>query len=398
MRTVLKGNSAVAHAVRMARAQVISAYPITPQTTIVEELADMVAKEELDARYIKVESEHSAMAGCIAAAAAGARTFTATSSHGLVLMHEMLHWAAGARLPIVMVDVNRALGTPWNIWVDQTDSLSQRDTGWMQVYCQSAQEVLDSIVQAFEVSQKVLLPAMVMLDAFYLSHTFEDVDLVEQSVVDKFLSPLEIPHKLDLSKPASFGPLADANVYMEFRSKIEQAHEQALTVWEETGRAWGELTGRPYGLLEEYRNDDAEVVLVASSTPALTARLAINKLRASGIRAGLVRLRVFRPFPADALRYALAGKKSIVVLDRDCSFGHHGIFHQEVKSALYDLPAADRPLVRGIVAGLGGRDITPQTIERMLLRAWNKQLSRPSTWWEALPEQEEVEACLASEV
>ena len=395
MRTVLKGNSAVAHAVRMAQAQVISAYPITPQTTIVEELADMVAKGELNARFIKVESEHSAMAGCIAAASAGARTFTATSSQGLVLMHEMLHWATGARLPIVMVNVNRALGTPWNIWVDQTDSLSQRDTGWMQVYCQSAQEVFDSVIQAFEVSQKVLLPTMVLLDAFYLSHTYEDIELPERSVVDIFLSPLKIPHKIDLSRPASIGPLAGPSVYMEFRSKIEQAHEQALVNWEEAGRAWGDLTGRYYGLVEEYRNDDAEVVLVACSTPAMTARLAINKLRASGIRAGLLRLRVFRPFPADAVRYALAGKKSVVVLDRDCSFGHHGIFHQEVKSALYDLPAADRPLVRGVVAGLGGRDITPQTIERILLLAWNRQLSRPSTWWEGLPEQEEVESCLA---
>ena len=398
MKTVLKGNSAVAHAVCMARAQVISAYPITPQTTIVEELADMVAEGELNARFIKVESEHSAMAGCVAAASAGARTFTATSSHGLVLMHEMLHWACGARLPIVMVNVNRALGAPWNIWVDQTDSLSQRDTGWMQVYCQSAQEVFDSVIQAFEVSQKVLLPVMVMLDAFYLSHTYEDIDLPEPSVVDRLLGPLQMPQEIDPAKPASFGNLADPSVYMEFRGAIEQAHEQALACWEEAGRAWGDLTGRHYGLVEEYRTDDAEVVLVASSTPAMTAHLAINKLRASGIRAGLLRLRVFRPFPADAVRYALAGKKSIVVLDRDCSFGHHGIFHQEVKSALYDLPAADRPVVRGVIAGLGGRDITPQTIERMLLLAWNRQLSQPSTWWHGLPEQEEAETCVANEV
>jgi pyruvate/2-oxoacid:ferredoxin oxidoreductase alpha subunit len=398
MKTVLKGNSAVAHAVRMARPEVISAYPITPQTTIVEELADMVAKGELNARFIKVESEHSAMAGCIAAAAAGARTFTATSSHGLVLMHEMLHWATGARLPIVMANVNRALGMPWNIWVDQTDSLSQRDTGWMQVYCQSAQEVFDSIVQAFEVSQSVLLPVMVLLDAFYLSHTYEDIDLPEQSVVDRFLGPLQLPQKLDLEKPASFGPLADPSVYMEFRRKIEQAHEQALVNWEEAGSTWGDLTGRRYGLIEEYRTDDAEVVLVACSTPALTARVAINKLRASGFRVGLLRVRVFRPFPADAVRYAVAGKRSVLVLDRNCSFGHHGILHQEIKSALYDLPAADRPTVRGIVAGLGGRDITPSTIERMALLAWNGRLLRPTTWWEGVPEQEEVEACLTSEV
>jgi pyruvate/2-oxoacid:ferredoxin oxidoreductase alpha subunit len=398
MRTVLKGNSAVAHAVRMARAQVISAYPITPQTTIVEELADMVAKGELDARFIKVESEHSAMAGCIAAASAGARTFTATSSQGLVLMHEMLHWATGARLPIVMANVNRALGAPWNIWVDQTDSLSQRDTGWMQLYCQSAQEVFDSVIQAFEVSQRVLLPTMVLLDAFYLSHTYEDMEMPEQRLVDDFLSVLETPHKIDLARPASLGPIADASVYMEFRNKIELAHQQALVDWEEVGRTWGNLTGRNYGLVEEYRNDDAQVVLVACGTPAMTARAAVDSLRESGVPAGLLRLRVFRPFPADTVRYALAGKKAVVVLDRNCSFGHHGIFHQEIKSALYDLSPADRPLVRGIVAGLGGRDITPRILEQMLLLAWNRKLSQPCTWWNTSLEQEPAEACPAVEI
>jgi len=252
------------------------------------------------------------------------------------------------------------------------------------------------VIQAFEVSQRVLLPVMVMEDAFFLSHTYEDMDLPEQSVVDAVLRPIDIPHRLDLSHPASFGPIADASMYMEFREKIELAHEQALANWEEVGRAWKELTGRGYGLIEEYRNDDAEVVLVASSTPAMTARVAIDNLRARGIPVGLLRLRVFRPFPADAIRYALAGKKGVVVLDRDCSFGHHGIFHQEVKSALYELPASDRPPVKGIIAGLGGRDITPQTIERMLLMAWNRQLSRPSTWWDGMPEQEQVETCLAA--
>jgi pyruvate/2-oxoacid:ferredoxin oxidoreductase alpha subunit len=379
----------------MARVQFMSAYPITPQTSIVEELADMVATGELKARYLKVESEHSAMAACVAAASAGARTFTATSSQGLALMHEMLHWATGARLPIVMVNVNRALGAPWNIWVEQTDSLSQRDTGWMQIYCQSAQEVFDSVIQAFEVSQRVLLPVMVLLDAFYLSHTYEDIELPAESLVDSFLSPLEIPHKIDLSRPASIGPITDASMYMEFRGKIEQAHAQALAHWEEVGRTWGELTGRSYGLVEEYRNSDAEVVLVAAGTPALTAQVAVDNLRERGIPAGLLRLRVFRPFPADAIRYALAGKKAVVVLDRNCSFGHHGIFHQEIKSALYDLPAADHPPVRGVIAGLGGRDITPGTLERILLLAWNRQLSQPSTWWTGLPEQEQDEPSLA---
>jgi pyruvate/2-oxoacid:ferredoxin oxidoreductase alpha subunit len=268
----------------------------------------------------------------------------------------------------------------------------------MQIYCQSAQEVFDSVIQAFEVSQRVLLPAMVLLDAFFLSHTYEDMEMPGQGLVDDFLSVLETPHKIDLARPASLGPIADASVYMEFRNKIELAHQQALVEWEDVGQTWGKLTGRNYGLLEEYRSQDAEVVLVTSGTPAMTARAAIDSLRESGVPAGLLRLRVFRPFPADAIRYALAGKKAVVVLDRNCSFGHHGIFHQEIKSALYDLSPADRPRVRGIVAGLGGRDITPRMLEQMLLLAWNRKLSQPCTWWNTSLEQEPAGVCPAGEI
>jgi pyruvate/2-oxoacid:ferredoxin oxidoreductase alpha subunit len=392
MRTLLKGNGAVARAVQMAGAQVISVYPITPQTSIVEELAEMVAQGRLNARFIKVESEHSAMAACIAAASVGARTFTATSGQGLAFMHELLHWAAGSRLPIVMVNVNRALAAPWSLFTEQTDSLSQRDTGWMQIYCQSAQEAFDSVIQAFEVSQRVLLPCMVLLDGFLLSHTFENVDVPEQGVVDSFLGPLQLPHLLDVARPATIGGLSDPECYTAFRRKIQIAHEQALEEWADVGRQWGELTGRGYDVVDEYRLDDADVVLVASSTPAMTARVAIDRLRERGIPAGLLRLRVFRPFPANALRRALAGKQAVVVLDRSCSFGHHGIFYQEIKSALYELPAADRPPIRGIIAGLGGRDITPEDIEQMLLQGSEGETPEPVTWWKTLPEEEAVEA------
>jgi pyruvate/2-oxoacid:ferredoxin oxidoreductase alpha subunit len=396
MRTLLKGNGAVARAVQMAGAQVISAYPITPQTSIVEELAEMVAQGRLNARFIKVESEHSALAACIAAASVGARTFTATSSQGLALMHELLHWAAGSRLPIVMVNVNRALGSPWSLFTEQTDSLSQRDTGWMQIYCQSAQEALDSVIQSFEVSQRVLLPCMVLLDGFLLSHTFENVEVPEQDTVDSFLGPLKLPHLLDVARPATIGGLSDPDSYTAFRRKIQIAHEQALEVWADVGRQWGELTGRGYDVIEEYRLHDAELVLVASSTPAMTARVAIDALRERGIPAGLLRLRVFRPFPANALRRALARKRAVVVLDRNCSFGHHGIFYQETKSALYELPAGDRPPVRGIIAGLGGRDITPEDIEQMLLQGSESKGLESVTWWKTLPEEEqavEAEPC-----
>jgi pyruvate/2-oxoacid:ferredoxin oxidoreductase alpha subunit len=370
----------------MVRPQVISAYPITPQTSLIEELADMVARGELDAQFIKVESEHSAMAACIGAAFAGARVFTASSSHGLALMHEMLHWAAGARLPIVMVNCNRALGPGWNLWADHTDSLSQRDTGWMQIYCASAQEVFDTVVQAYEVSQRVLLPSMVLLDAFFLSHTYEDLDIPEQSVVDKFLSPFELPHRLDVARPALLSPVTDEAHAMEFRRKMTVAQQRALAEWKEADQRWTALTGRSYGLIEEYRTEDAKVVLVASSTIASTARVATDTLRSRGIPAGVVRLRVFRPFPATEVRGALAGKEQVVVLDRDCSFGHHGIYHQEVKSALYG--EAHAPQVRGIIAGLGGRDVTPEDISEMLSLAWQNKLTEPATWWDTLPQKE----------
>jgi len=392
MRKVIKGNGAVAHGVRLARAQVISAYPITPQTSIIEALASMVAEGELDARFIKVESEHSALAGCIAASSAGARAFTATSAQGLALMHELIHWAAGARLPIVLANVNRAMAPGWSIWTDQNDSLSQRDTGWMQVYCESSQEVVDSVIQAFKVSERVLLPTIVVLDAFFLSHTYEDVEIPEQAMVDAFLPPLELPQKLDLEHPAALGNLVFPDRYMEFRKKMDLAHEHALGVWEAVGREWGELTGRRYGLVEEYRTDGAELVLVCAATAASTARVVIDRMREAGVPVGLVRLRVFRPFPADRFRELLGGRRKVLVLDRNCSFGHHGVFHQEIKSALYELPAGEQPEIRGVIAGLGGRDITPEAIEAMLQAAWEGRLEEPTTWWDVLPAEEPLEA------
>ncbi len=394
MRKVLKGNGAVAEAVRLARAEVISAYPITPQTSIIEEIASMVSEGGLDAQFIKVESEHSALAGCIAAASAGARTFTATSSQGLALMHELIHWAAGARLPIVLADVNRALAPGWSIWTDQNDSLSQRDTGWMQVYCQSSQEVVDSVVQAYRVSERVLLPTMVVLDAFFLSHTYEDVEVPEQEMVDGFLPPLELPHRMDLERPAALGNLVFPDRYMEFREKMHLAHRAALDVWEEVGREWGELTGRPYGLVEEYRMEGAELVLVTAATTASTARPVIDALRDEGVPAGLLRLRVFRPFPARRIREILAGRKKVVVLDRNCSFGHHGIFHQEIKSALYELPGDRQPGLAGIIAGLGGRDVTPDDLREMLDGVWSGRITDAVTWWDVLPARDPEKAAV----
>jgi pyruvate/2-oxoacid:ferredoxin oxidoreductase alpha subunit len=387
MRKVLKGNEAVAHGVRLARARVVSAYPITPQTSIIETLAAMVAAGDLDARFVKVESEHSALAACIAAETAGVRTFTATSAQGLALMHELLHWASGARLPIVLADVNRAMAPGWSIWTDQTDSLSQRDTGWMQVYCASAQEVLDSVIQAYRVAEQTLLPAMVVLDAFFLSHTAEEVDLPEQALVDAYLPELDLPHRLEPGKPAALGNLVFPDRYMEFRRKIQVAHEEALAAWIDADAAWHAATGRGYGLVEPYRLDDAEIVLVAAATMASTARIAVDALRRNGVAAGLLRLRLVRPVPTDAIRRALAGRRRVVVVDRNCSLGCHGIFHQEIKSALFDLPATQRPAVHGIVAGLGGRDIRPDDLEEMMTLAAGDRLENESTWWDVLPDR-----------
>ncbi len=372
---VLTGNHTVSHAVKLARVDVISAYPITPQTHIVELLSEMVASGELPARFITVESEHSAMAACIGAAVGGVRTFTATSAQGLALMHELLHWAAGARLPIVMVNVNRAMAPPWSIWTDQNDSLSQRDTGWMQVYAESNQEVLDLLLMAYRVAETVLLPVMVVLDAFVLSHTAEPVYLYDQEAVDAFLPPLDYPYRLDFTDPRSVGNLADPSLYFEFKVRQEQAMQRARQVWQEVGEAFGSHFGRTYAPVELHRVDDADTVFVIAGATATTVRVAVDRLRKQGERVGLLKLRLFRPFPFEALRDALRGAARVVVLDRNISFGHHGIFFQEVKSALYGVRPA--PDVFGAVIGLGGRDVTVETV----LDVYN----RLSTWDPADP-------------
>lgn len=363
-RKVVTGNHAVSYGAMLARVQVISAYPITPQTQIVELLSEMCANGTLRAKFIKVESEHSAMAALVGASSAGARTFTATSAHGLALMHEMLHWAAGARLPIVMANVNRAMGPPWSVWTDQNDSLSQRDTGWMQVYCESNQEVLDTVIQAYKVAEKVLMPAMLVLDAFVLSHTAEQIEIPDQALVDRYLPPYQPMYKLDVDDPRSFGALAPPDLYMELRYKMHQAMEEALTEWANADEEYYELFGRRYGLIEPYGTDDADVIIVTSGTVTSTAREVIDELRAEGRRVGLLKIRVFRPFPAQLVREALAGAQKVAVIDRNISFGMGGIFAQEIKAALYN--AHDRPPIFGFIAGLGGRDITPKVIKEVI--------------------------------
>jgi pyruvate/2-oxoacid:ferredoxin oxidoreductase alpha subunit len=373
MRKVIVGNHAVSWGVKLARAEVIAAYPITPQTQVVEELAEMCASEDparrLDARFIKVESEHSAMAACIGAASTGVRAFTATSSQGLALMHELLHWASGARLPIVMANVNRALGPGWNIWADQSDSLSQRDTGWIQLYCETNQEVLDTTIQAFKLAEAVDLPVMIVLDAFYLSHTSEPVDIPSPAEVDAFLPKRHARVRLDVDEPHAFGGLTRPDAYMEMRHAQHEAMREVPRVLEEIEVEWTARFGRTHGAVETYRTEDAELVLVTSGTITSTARHVVDQCRASGERVGLVKIKMFRPFPTALVKQALESIPRAVVVDRNLSPGRGGIFAEELRAALYDLPANRRPEVFGAIAGLGGRDVTPETLEEVLEHA-----------------------------
>jgi pyruvate/2-oxoacid:ferredoxin oxidoreductase alpha subunit len=368
MKKVVMGNHAVSWGVMLARAEVIAAYPITPQTQVVEELAKMCGDGRLAARFIKVESEHSAMAACIGASAAGTRTFTATSAQGLLLMHEVLHWAAGGRLPVVLADINRAVAPGWSIWTDQNDTLSQRDTGWIQLYCETNQEVLDSTIQAFKLAETVNLPVMIVLDAFFLSHTSEPVDIPDQADVDAFLPRREAQLKLDVDDPHTFGALATPAVYMEMRLRQQEAMDEAHEVLRRVDEEWHQRFGRRYGAIEGYHTEGAEIVLVTSGTVTSTARHVVNECRARGEKVGLVKVRMFRPFPTALLRQQLAGVPQVAVLDRNISPGRSGIFAEELRAALYDLPNEKRPRIDGYIVGLGGRDVTPAVIEECLNR------------------------------
>jgi len=356
MKKVIMGNHALSYGAMLSRSQVIAAYPITPQTQVVELLSEMCADGTLQAKFIKVESEHSAMAACIGASAAGARAFTATSSLGLALLHEMLHWAAGGRLPVVMGNINRAMAPGWSIWTDQNDSLSERDTGWMQFYCASNQEVVDTVIQSFKVSEALYIPSMVILDAFALSHTYEVVDIPDQALVDKFLPPFKPYARLDPAEPRAFDGLTGPEHYFELRYKLQKDMDKVPALVEKTGLEYEKLFGRRLTAVEARHCEDAEIILVTSGTAGYTANVAVDEMRKQGQKIGNLRIKMFRPFPFDDCRRILARAKKIAVVDRNLSYGHHGIFAQELKSALFGTTAAP---VFGFIAGLGGRDITP---------------------------------------
>jgi pyruvate/2-oxoacid:ferredoxin oxidoreductase alpha subunit len=364
---MLDGNHAAAHGAKLSRVQVVAAYPITPQSPVTETLSEFVERRELSAQYIAVESEHSALAVCTSASMVGARTFTATSAHGLAYMHEMLHWAAGARLPVVLACVNRAIGAPWSVLNDQQDSISQRDTGWIQIYARNNQEVLDSVIQAYKIAESVYIPVMVCYDGFVLSHTEMPVNAPAQEDVDRFLPPYK-PHTiLDPVNPRNYNLVTLANPrvnaegvlchgYMELRYLLQEALQNSRKAITTVGGEFGELFGRSYGnMLWEDRLDDADIVIVAMGSLAMEAIVAADMLREAHHRAGVLGLRVFRPFPKSDVVRALERARLVVVFDKNISYGIEGATCSEIKSALYGSPA--KAVIRNFIVGLGGRDI-----------------------------------------
>ncbi|MBW2226214.1 MAG: pyruvate ferredoxin oxidoreductase [Deltaproteobacteria bacterium] len=384
MKKVLEGSHAVSEAVRLAKVQVMSAYPITPQTHIVEALSEYCTDGTMAARFLLVESEHSAMAAVIGASSGGARTFTATSSQGLALMHELLHWASAARLPIVMAEVNRALAPGWNIWMDQTDSLAQRDTGWIQLYCEDGQDVFDTTLQAYRLAEAVNLPVMVVLDAFFLSHTFEPVDVPDQDLVDRFLPPFSPRIELNTSDPFALGQMAPPTVYMEMRHDIQKAMEQVPDIFSRVEQEFAAIFGRSYGPVERVHCDDAQVIMVVTGTAASTCRKVISDLRSQGEKVGMLKLKMFRPFPTDLIRENLGSVQKVAVVDRNFSFGASGIFAQEIRAALCNRNG--HPPVFGYITGLGGRDVTPEILAEIYWKTKNSALPESESVWVGLNE------------
>lgn len=371
----LNGDEAVAYAVKQSDVDVVAAYPITPQTIIVERLSEYVHDGEVDTEFVCVESEHSALSACLTAAATGARTFTASASAGLALMHEILYVTSGCRAPVVMAIANRALSAPINIHCDHADSMVERDACWIQIYVENAQETYDSILQAFRIAEHldVLLPVMVMLDAFVLSHTLESVKVLPDEAVRSFVGTRQIPSvrthedklapfKLDPDDPMTMGPLDLYDYYFEHKRQQHEAMQRAPKIINEVHDEYGKASGRTYGngLIEPYRLEDAEMATICVGSTAGTVKTVVDRLRDKGTKAGLLRLRTYRPFPREDITTVLEGVKAIAVMDRSHSFGAHGgpIFH-EIRHTLYNAPT--HPHVVDYIYGLGGRDM-PQNL------------------------------------
>ncbi len=389
MKKVVRGFYSVAYSVKLCRPKVICAYPITPQTEIVENLAAMYANGELEGcEYITAESEFGAASILVGASAAGARVFTATCSQGLILMSEVLFNAAGMRLPIVLVNTNRSLSAPLSIWNDHQDSMAIRDAGIMQVYVENNQEAHDMIPQAYKVAEnkKVLLPFMICMDGYKLTHAYEPVDLLDQELVDSFLPPYEPAVYMTTKKPMAFGCYAPPHIYMEFRVAMQRAMERARKIMLDVFKEWGEVTGRDWGGHIVVEHPDAKTFVVAMGSVVGLVRKVVEDLRKEGMDVGMIKIRTFRPFPKEEVREALKDAEKVVVFDRSVSFGNEGPVSIELKSALYKVSSAD---FYSYVIGLGGRDI-PKDFVDGLIRGVVEGKEKPGFEFKGYQEFEEV--------
>jgi pyruvate/2-oxoacid:ferredoxin oxidoreductase alpha subunit len=385
---ILTGNHAAAHAFRQVKVGVVSAYPITPQSPVVEKIAEFISKGKLNARFVKVESEHSALAVCCAASATGSRVGTATSSHGLMLMYEMLPWASGNRLPIVINLATRATGAPWSVWTDHQDFITIRDVGWIQLFCENNQEIYDTNIQAFKIAEdpRNFLPVIVGYDGYILSHTMMPVILENQEDIDSFLPPLNHHINLsDISQVKGIDPVTTPHVrdrgeegtapgYFEYRYALQKALENSIEIIKNVHNEYAEQFGRSYGngVYKTFQFDDADTIIFAMGSVAAQARIAVEKLREEGLKVGLVSLKLFRPYPAKELRELFKLKNAIIVFDRDIGYGYEGVLSYELKSALFNLP--DPPFIKGFIVGLGGRDITTdQMVEGVKIALQQKE-------------------------
>ncbi|WP_130863195.1 pyruvate ferredoxin oxidoreductase [Bacilliculturomica massiliensis] len=361
----LSANEAAAHGVRLSRPDVVSAYPITPQTTLVEKIADFLADGEADYRYMMVESEHSAMASALGASMMGARTFTASSSQGLLYMCEMLSYVSGARHPVVMVDANRSTATPWNIYGDQRDAFSMRDSGWIMLFVESGQEALDTVIQAYRIAEdpEIMTPVMVNLDGFTLTHTYDMVEIPDQETVDRYLPAFRTDNKMSLSAPKTLCQTVGPDFHTEGRYLQQAVFEKAKQVIAGADAEYGRIIGRSYGgMTEEYRCGDAETALVAAGSVAGTARVVVDELRRQGKKVGLIKLRSYRPFPKEYFAGLRDRFAALGVIDRSISFGFEGTIYSEVKACMY---GGTKTALGNFIVGLGGRDIPKTQIAQM---------------------------------
>ena len=376
MQIIETGNVAAALGVNLARAKVIAAYPITPQTPLAEKLSELIESGQMQAEYVPVESEHSALAVCIAASSAGARSFTATSANGLLYMHEQIHWAAGARLPLVMCVVNRGVGAPWTIWNDHQDSISQRDTGWIQIYADDHQQIIDSVIKAFCLAEEVMVPVMVCYDGYILSHTHMPFDVPDEKLADKFLPPYRPPYALDPADPANLNTVTLPDVrgdvrgdpalaYMEIRHLLHRDMLRAIPELERVDGRFQSIFGRggnPY--VEPYRLDDADYVAVALGSLSYQLHDVVDTLRQEGVKAGVMGVHLYRPFPDSIIAEKLEGRSGVMVFEKALSYGYQGALCSDIKSALYRhlTGRRQRPFVVNYILGLGGREIGTQDL------------------------------------